>query len=287
MQVTDKFGQIKLKSVLDTFVPLFVLEHNWNVDDKFENVAESKRKYLHNLLLERCEQGSLNGEIKTYDVDTPHGYDEIIDMDETSFSIDETFKLLFGILLKNGSSVMSKYMGAEAAGKIECEHVADIDDETQKRVDEMSIPELKKKVKELSNEKVKWDKSIEAACQVGILFFEKGIAKQATEKVFIDEFNQYFSGLPKKTISMIYKALPCEYRNTGGSPAKEAMGIDDDAVDTIIEASTFAGYLTHKEGVDVLEELQERLAEDEYEIPPDTYLKAIAGACKKVTRKYS
>lgn len=150
-----------------------------------------------------------------------------------------------------------------------------------------SEPELRKKVVELTNEKVKWDRSIAVATQIGLLFYEKGLEKPVTEKLFFEEYNKYFEGLPRSTALMIYKALPPTYRNTGGSPAKVPTGADDDTVDRVIQVSTYAGYLSHKEGLDVLDELGERLAEDEYEAPTDTHLNAIKKACRKVAGKYT
>lgn len=122
---------------------------------------------------------------------------------------------------------------------------------------------VEKKVKELSNEKDKWDKSIVAAAKIGLLFYEGKLPKPATKPEFVEQFGNEFEKLPKSTVEKIYQSLPAEYRNTGGSPAKEPTGVDDVTVDNIIVVSAYAGYLTNKEGLSVFYDIEERLAEDE------------------------
>lgn len=153
------------------------------------------------------------------------------------------------------------------------------------QIDNAGIPWLKKKVKELTNEKAKWDRSIEIASGIGLLFYEKELQKPATEPAFKAEYQKWFDGIPKKTVSMIYKSLPEGYRNTGTRPTTKVDGIDEDMVDTIMEASVAAGFITQKEGTKDFKELKCRLEADDYEVPPDSYIKRIVGTCKRVALK--
>lgn len=161
------------------------------------------------------------------------------------------------------------------------------DEDIPEDIKGMTLPFLRKKVAELTNEKDKWDKSILAALNVGLKISAKELVADITEKAFAAEFEKEFKGLPKTTVSKIHKALPVNYRNIGGSPAKESGGIDDDTLDTIIEASLATGLICSEEEISNGKELEAKLAGLGIDVPPYEYLKAISGASKRVTKKYN
>lgn len=147
------------------------------------------------------------------------------------------------------------------------------------------MPWLKKKVKELTNEKDKWDRSIAAATKVGLLFYEKELQAPTSVKEFKESFAAEFKDIPGTTIEKIFKNLPRNYRNTGIRPVKEATRIDDEVIDQVIEASVAAGYIASVEEVKDAKQLQQEMTRYEFEPPPQLYIKAISGACKRVRKK--
>lgn len=167
----------------------------------------------------------------------------------------------------------------------------DLSPEDHAKIEGYALPVLKKKVKELTNEKVKWDQSITAATKVGMLFYEQELERPATEAAFKAEYKKWFGHLPASTIEKIYRSLPHQYRNRGERPTEKVevfSRIDEDMVDTIMEASVVAGFITHKEGTDVVKDaktLAERLEGDSFEVPAPNYLKRIVGTCKRVAEK--
>ena len=292
MDLTNRFGTITLSRTIEVFAPIFVLAHNWNIDDNHEKVLACKKQYIEDALLQEFKCNRISGKVVRNPV--TDDYDELVeyqlDYKATSFDIKAATNFLFSLLRKNGNPILHQLVNGDdlSCGISKKENVAeedDIDSDICSMVDDMPLHILKKKVTELTNEKDKWDKSIAIAAKIGLLFYEKELTKPATEAAFIDEYEKWFTGIPKKTISMIYKSLPDGYRNTGSRPVTKVDCIDDDMVDTIMEASVAAGFITQKDGAKDSKELKERLEADEYEVPSDSYIKRIAGTCKRVALK--
>lgn len=291
MKIIDKFQHIKLKTALELFVPMFVMEHNWNVEDKYEDLFASKKAYLIKLLVDERKQGRLNGDVKGHFIDK-NGNEAIkedsepfflLDQDATWFDINETFQLLFGILQKNGAASFSTFIDSDVTLQNNEKNSADdfdvIDADIIESVESMSLPTLKKKVKELTAEKVKWDRSIVASAKVGLLFYEKDLPRPATENEFKAEFKKYFEGLPGTTITKIYKNLPIapiQYKKTGDAPTKNS-----DA-DPIIRSAVFAGFKEGTEGDVTGHELVAALRDEGYEVPDETILQKILEAMNKL-----
>jgi len=154
----------------------------------------------------------------------------------------------------------------------------------------MSVPTLRKKVKELSDEKIKWDRSIAAATKVGLLFYEKGLERPAKEEDFKAEFKRYLDDLPGTTITRIYKSLPVspiQYKKAGYAPTKQPAAIDDEALDMIIEAAVASGLIASEAEFKDAKELEQLFTRFEFDIPPAKYLKVISGAARRVLKQYN
>ncbi len=280
MDLTTRFGTITLSRTIEVFAPIFVLAHNWNLDDKHEKVLAGKKQYIRDILLEEVRSKRLKGKIVSnlaYDAeDEPVGYE--LDFTATSFDIKEATQFLFGVLRKTGSPILRQMVqGGELRGLAVPEEVVagkdDIDANICIAVEAMPLPILKKKVKELTNEKVKWDRSIEIAAKIGLLFYEKQLAKPASEKSFVAEYEKEFQELPKlpnTAVSKIYKALPVEYRNLGGSPQQEIV-----AIDPIIKAAVLAGAQSGGRNSMNVKSLRKSLSVEKYEIPDESILEKI------------
>ena len=71
----------------------------------------------------------------------------------------------------------------------------------------------------LRNEKNKWDRSIEAAVQVGI--FCANMGRPVVKREVVDEVIKIDRGIPDTTIDKMWKALPDKYKKGAGRPRKE------------------------------------------------------------------
>lgn len=303
MDMVTKFPAIQLSTVIEVFAPLFALVHNWNDGDRFDQVLIAKKEFIKDTLLNEVVSGRMQGAVankKIYDldgtpiVDNKNNYLTELDDAATWFDMKEATSFLSNILHQQRTPFLcSLANGTEASGQASSDEGVGADDrigeDIIQSVEAMPLPILKKKVKELSNEKVKWDRSLEVATKIGLLFYEKGLTKHATEKAFIAEYSKEFGGIPKKTVSMIYKSLPNQYRNLGERPLEvvENVGLlDEETVDTILEASVVAGFITKKEGVRNIADLKDRLEGEDVVVPSDDYMKRITGSCKRVALRH-
>jgi hypothetical protein len=71
----------------------------------------------------------------------------------------------------------------------------------------------------LKNEQEKWDRSIEAAVQVGI--FCANMGRTVVKREVVDEVIKIDRDIPDTTIDKMWKALPDKYRKGAGRPRKE------------------------------------------------------------------
>jgi hypothetical protein len=71
----------------------------------------------------------------------------------------------------------------------------------------------------LENEQEKWDRSIEAAVQVGI--FCANMGRTVVKREVVDEVIKIDRDIPDTTIDKMWKALPDKYRKGAGRPRKE------------------------------------------------------------------
>ena len=139
----------------------------------------------------------------------------------------------------------------------------------------------RKKLKELENEKLKWDASIRAATNIGLLYYEGGLPKQAKKDEFIKMYREMLEDLPDSTIDMLYGALPTEYRNLGGRPKKAADSMTCN-IDAVIKAAVYAGSIYDTDDVKSLAKLKKELQDNEYVLPPDEILKQIIEVTKNI-----
>jgi hypothetical protein len=85
---------------------------------------------------------------------------------------------------------------------------------------EKSIAKDRRKLGQLEREKNEWNRSLEAAVQIGI--YVKEIGKRLKRDVIKDKIRQLSSGeLHETTIEKILKAIPLEYRRKKGRPPEE------------------------------------------------------------------
>ncbi len=150
--------------------------------------------------------------------------------------------------------------------------------ETLHKIKNLPFNLMKQQVVMLAAEKEKWDTSIMVAVKIGLLYYEEGLSRAATEKMFITEYKQNtdkFPALPDTVLKKIYKHLPDGYRYSreGGKAAKE----NNQAIDLgpIIKAAVYAGSLVGSEDAETLSGLKKRLASDEIPLPADDIMKKI------------
>lgn len=268
-------------------------ENSWNIHLK---ILEKYKEYLSNLMFE----GTLdynNGKECNYTKYDPFEDEQVIMHNSANFNKDDCLAAIAGNNIFNIdlAKLTNVIYGKEPLPGANCESVAsmeansssiDLPEDMAIKIKTYSETELRKKVVELTNEKHKWDKSIVAALKVGLLIKMKGLDKDFTEKTFAAEFENELKGLAKKTVDMIRKAIPVDYRNTGGNPPKESEGLDDDTLDLLIETSVAAGLIISKEDVKNAKELESQLARFDFKIPQDQHLRIISGACRRVSKQY-
>lgn len=157
-----------------------------------------------------------------------------------------------------------------------------ITDETILKLKELPLPRMKQQVAILAAEKKKSDAAIIACAKIGLLFYELGLPKPATQDLFVSEYVKHFDKLPEIPVTMIkrlYKHLPMRYRRTidGGQLAVEKADVD-----SIIKAAVFAGYMEGTKGDVNGTELIASLRAESYEVPEETTLQKILVAMSKL-----
>jgi hypothetical protein len=152
------------------------------------------------------------------------------------------------------------------------------------KIKNLSFDKLKQQVVMLAAEKSKWDTSIMAAANIGILFYEEGLQKPATLEKFVSEYKKHldkFPNLPDTTIKKIYKHLPEGYRysRTGGKVARDDQAAD---ITSIIKAAVYAGSIYDTDDVKKLVKLKAELVVNEYTLPSDDMLLKIIEAVEDI-----
>lgn len=254
-----------------------------------EILKQNVRKYSDNIkrypLLE--EDGSL-----IYD-----DYNELceeVDFIETEVDIKKFIKFALVSKLPFPEELRAAFLPknvphnvAKAAGDIsaEADYKSTDNGDMPQDVKDMDLPMLRKKVAELTIEKDKWDRSITAAAQIGLLFYENELPKPITKDEFIQKFTlQLGEGLPDSTIEKIYKLLPSDYKLKGGRPKKTA-GTDNGTanIDTVaIRAAVYAGSIYDTSDAKKPTALMKVLKEAEYDVPSDEILNKIIAAVKEI-----
>ncbi|MBL0226254.1 MAG: hypothetical protein IPQ16_12030 [Geobacteraceae bacterium] len=157
-----------------------------------------------------------------------------------------------------------------------------ISDETILKLMELPLPKMKQQLAILAAEKKKTDAAIMAAAKIGFMFYEEGLPKPTTEKLFVSEYKKYLDKLPElpeTTIKRIYKNLPEGYRASrdGGKVASEQTDLTP-----IIKAAVYAGSIYDTDDVKKLSKLKAELEENEYDLPSDDVLNKIIEAVKDI-----
>jgi len=138
----------------------------------------------------------------------------------------------------------------------------------------------------LRNEKLKWDTSIRAAAEIGLLFYEGELPKPTTKAAFVKDFSSKVGGLPDTTVEMIYKSLPTEYKHKGGKPkvsrteSASITGIGD--LNIAIKAAVYAGSIHEEREARDKNRLAIMLKENDYQVPPEAVLEKIVEYVKDV-----
>lgn len=164
----------------------------------------------------------------------------------------------------------------------EAEYEDIISDEAILKLMELPLPKMKQQVAMLAAEKKKTDAAIMAAAKIGFMFYEEGLSKPTTEKLFVSEYKKYLDKLPElpdTTIKRIYKNLPEGYR-----ASRDGGKVTSDQADVvpIIKAAAFAGSMAYERDSMNVSALKKSLSLEQYLIPSDDILKEIIAAVKKL-----
>lgn len=295
---------ISISNIITLFAPKIMEIKDWNEYDDFETRYKSTVNKLERKMAGAVRNKFADG--KLVYVESSTYCDEFgipiqeLNLNESYIATDNVIRWAIRNNYISNTSGKTKTVITNEQNSNDCNNKEDADnfvaynsdcddelpDDLNDKISMADVPWLRKKVKELTNEKVKWDKSIVAALKVGLQFIERGLTSDITKDAFAAEFANELKGLHKKTVRMIHKSLPIDCRNTGGSPCKEPECIDDETIDRIIEASIAAGLIYGAEEVKSAKDLEQKLARFEFDIPPEHHLKIISGACKRVLKKY-
>ncbi len=283
MKMMDKFKQIRLKTALEIFVPLFVMEHNWNAEDNYENLFVLKKQYLTNLLV--TEKNRLDGYIKGLTIDhngnetTENNPDNmfILDYENTCFDTKETFDLLFGLLKTNGASTMLASSGP-CADVEEDVIYPKFKDLKFAGLEKKDFDELKKYYGMLQLEESKWRRAIPIATKIGLLFYERNLEKTTKRPAFLKKYKLEFDDwLKNDTVAnIIYDSLPEEYRGGSGTSVSAA------SIDSVINAAAMAGSIVGSRSVKNIDSLKKCLRDEKYDIPTDDILTKIIESVQKL-----
>lgn len=275
----------KFSSAIPLLLHIYVDSHNWNADDFIGEVYKRKQKYIiDKILIFNIENKKVSGKVE-YKYIYDDGYDGPICDDYTGHPIEEldlenssvNLVDLINLIIKDLKDISHIPNELLIAAGIE-PPIKNITDSGGK-VDPGSAAELGA----LRLEKIKWDKSIDAATKVGLLFYEQGLEKQSTKEAFMKEFVDHLEDLPGSTIERIYKALPPGYKQLGGRP-KKSNGTDGGNVvsDAAIKAAVYAGSIFDTTDAKDLIELRKALSEAKYVVPSDEILNKIITAVENI-----
>jgi hypothetical protein len=276
---------VSLNGITPWLQQLYISDHNWKNGEQTFKVAEMKREYVvNNVLLYGISSKLIEGKRVNVPVTDVYGMPCCDDMgaEVTELSYDLSYVNVVSMIKYVTDDIKDKYLipekllvhaGIEVQKKNDTGGQSGLDADTKR---ELAV---------LKNEKLKWDASIAAAVQIGLLFWEGELSKPTTKEAFISEFNEKVGGLPDTTVEMIYKALPTEYRNRGGKPKKistEIVGTGTDELNTAIKAAVYAGSLFDTNDVKSTKGLTGILEKNKYQIPSETVLQKIVEAAMDV-----
>lgn len=113
LNLFEKFREMPLYRAIEYFAPIFVIFHNWNVDDTTPKVRSSKNKYIKEQLIRAVEEGRIPGKIVEILALDAHGnvigddWDPkyVVDEKKTTIATKETIECLFELLTKNKSDI--------------------------------------------------------------------------------------------------------------------------------------------------------------------------------------
>lgn len=324
-ELFNRSGQVTFSTAITLLQPVYLYAHSWNKTDKVAEVVRKNEIYICNkILIKGIDQGNIKGtynykaEVDGFDQPI---YDQetndkiyILDLLSSWVDISSLIKYVYADIddINCIPVELQQYVDdvMEEAGNesikletmpnncIDNDKYLDnslIDNEPLKylniknlkleNVTKEKFDEIKKYYGMLQREEAKSRKAIPIATNIGILFFEKGLSKPATKPEFMNAYKKEFSGIPLWAVDSIYEGLPDSYKSLAKCDNKQDACIDDDAVDAIISAAALAGFIARSEGVEALQDIKVRLAESGFEVPPDTYLKAITAVSKKLIKK--
>lgn len=276
---------VKLSDIVPMLQMIYVNAHNWNVDDTIQSVFESKKSYaLNNVLLDNIKNNVIDGCIK---------YEVIVDPEGYPVNTDPFTGEPIPTLMQRDSYVNVKSLVKYIVDDIRDTAVIPNElliaagmsiDVTDKNCSEKSDHAISRELGTLRHEKLKWDASIKAATEIGLLFYKDELPKPATMEEFIAEFNSRVGGLPNTTVEMIFKALPEDYKQKTKRKkiSTVATGISSEDLSTAIKAAVYAGSLFETPDAKDVKRLTELLNEYEYQIPPEPVLQKIIEAVKAI-----
>lgn len=276
-----------LQDIIPMLQQIFVNKHNWNSDDTLQKVLESKKKYItENILIYNIKKGFIDGSLK---------YDLIIDEMGTPLIDFITNEPLMEINIKESYVNIKSLIKCIAKSENNVPHIPDdwftiagVENPNNKIAHGKGKlePAIATELGTLRNEKLKWDASIRAAAEIGLLFFEGELPKPTTKDEFVKKFNSKVGGLPDTTVEMIYKALPSEYRHKSGKPktakSETAASIRTDDLNIAIKAAVFAGSMYETSDAKNVNRLAEMLKENDCQVPPATVMEKIVEYVKKI-----
>lgn len=276
-----------LPDIIPLLQQIYVNAHSWNIDDTIEKVSDSKRKYIKNtVLIHNIEKEIVKGKL-VYDY-IYESYGIPLADPETNEYITELKYDQSYVNVKSLIQYVVSDINDVSLVPDELLVIAGIDIPDKKKTSDQgkTDPAIAIELGTLRNEKIKWDTSIRAATEIGLLFYEGELSKPTTRAAFVEEFNSKVGGLPDTTVTMIYKALPSDYKHKGGKPkiakseASAVSRIGD--LNTAIKAAVFAGSIYETPDAKDVGRLSEMLTGNKCQVPPTTVLEKIIEYVKEV-----
>lgn len=274
-----------LKDVIPLLQQIYVNAHSWNVDDTIEEVFEKKKRHVRDtVLVHNIENEVIKGKLEySYCDDKNFPY-----LDENGQPCEVLDCARSYIIIKSLIDFIVKDIKDLNCIPDELLVVAGIKASAKKATSDQGKvdPTIATELGTLRNEKLKWDASIRAAAEIGLLFFEGELPKPTTKDAFVKEFNSKVGGLPDTTVEMIYKALPSEYRHKGGKPkvsrteSAAIAGVSD--LNISIKAAVYAGSIYDERDAKDVSRLATMLKNNNYELPPEAVLQKIVEYVKDI-----
>jgi hypothetical protein len=284
-QMLAKRETVSVADAPTILLPLYMNSHMWNVDDTINDVRRRKQKYiLEDIIISGVQGEIIEGSLHydyIYDADglpeqyEPDGHSEKVLYSASSYVNLKSLIERVVKDIKDTASIPVEYLAiAGLAAEVQIGHQAQV----------KSTAGSAAELGSLRTEKEKWDASIVAATEIGLLFYEGGLTKPTTRDAFMEEFRDKVGGLPDTTIEKIYKALPPEYRHKGGKPKKPSNGASygDDGLWVVIKAAVYAGSIFDTNDGKDIRKLAASLLDNDYKVPSEEILKKIVDAVRAI-----